>query len=922
MNKEMNKEYDIETDIGIKFENFLRSHRIPTGNPNKDLITHVEMSTIKGSYKIIGTEYEEFINLYYEFILSGNDIGMIEKHNGKRVGPIICDFDLRTKSKNREYTSDHIESIIKIYNEIIETLFNVDRIDLQAFVFEKDEPTKDIDKNGNFKGTYKDGFHIIWPYIPLFVEYRCLLYDICIKKFKAKKLFSDVDTIEPLEKICDPSVIFSNGMMMFGSAKSGRNPYFLSEIYNNDITTQNIKEYDSKSILDIHLLRTYDDDASIKLKDDEKFINDCYRCAKKYNYTELYIDSKFLLEEESTVNGTITKKSDDLKAILKDKKPISLQHCMCCNEQCPPPDNDLNVSYIQNLISCLSRKRCNDYQDWIRIGWALQNIWHGLLPDYISFSKKSSKFENGECEKVWKYAKEKGYGYALPSLIKWAKSDNPELYLEISKELLADLIKKANTNTHDDFANLIYEMYKTSYVCVDITKNIWYEFQNHRWVNVPEAYTLSERISKEICEKILNGVKQSIVKDEEDEFANDEVNKFAARVKITYAKLKDINNKGSIIKACRNKFYNPKFMNLIDSNGKLIGFENGVFDLRNMEFRDGIPEDYITMTTGYKYIEFKRDDKIIRDIEKFFEKLQPEEDSRVYLLKFIALCLDGEISLQQFMFWPGSGGNGKSKTLDLIKFTFGEYQKPLPVKILTGPTPDPQAPTPALADKRGVRFVHSSEPGKGETLNISTMKLFTGGDELAARNLFEKTFYFKPQFKMAFILNDLVEIPSLDGGTWRRIVLITYPSKFKDNPNPNKLYEFEKDRKLDEKIKTWKEAFMWYLLRVIMPKYMEDESKKEGSGFRQPKRVIDDTENYHKQCDKYYEFLNEVCEKTDEDKTESIAILYENYKLWFRNAYNIKPQNQNDFKEYLITNEYKIIQNKSIAGLKLKENNE
>ena len=82
----MEKNFDTETDIGEKFENFLREHRIPYGHPNRELITHVEMTTIKGSYKIIGTEYEDFIKLYLDFITSGNTIGMIEKHNGKRVG--------------------------------------------------------------------------------------------------------------------------------------------------------------------------------------------------------------------------------------------------------------------------------------------------------------------------------------------------------------------------------------------------------------------------------------------------------------------------------------------------------------------------------------------------------------------------------------------------------------------------------------------------------------------------------------------------------------------------------------------------------------------------------------------------------------------------------------------------------------------
>ena len=38
---------------------------------------------------------------------------------------------------------------------------------------------------------------------------------------------------------------------------------------------------------------------------------------------------------------------------------------------------------------------------------------------------------------------------------------------------------------------------------------------------------------------------------------------------------------------------------------------------------------------------FNEDDKVIRDIKNFFGKLQPEKESRDYLLTFIALCLDG-----------------------------------------------------------------------------------------------------------------------------------------------------------------------------------------------------------------------------------------------------------------------------------------
>jgi hypothetical protein len=155
-------------------------------------------------------------------------------------------------------------------------------------------------------------------------------------------------------------------MMMYGSAKVGRTPYFLTGVYNYDLSAQNVEEYDINSIIDIHLLRTYDDDASIQLKDEEKFINDCYRCARKYNYTELYIDNKLLLEEESTIdqdNNKTSKKSNDLKALLKDKKHITTNRCACCGEQNLHPDKNINIEYVRNLINCLSRKRCNDYND-------------------------------------------------------------------------------------------------------------------------------------------------------------------------------------------------------------------------------------------------------------------------------------------------------------------------------------------------------------------------------------------------------------------------------------------------------------------------------------------------------------------------------------------------------------------------------
>ena len=38
---------------------------------------------------------------------------------------------------------------------------------------------------------------------------------------------------------------------------------------------------------------------------------------------------------------------------------------------------------------------------------------------------------------------------------------------------------------------------------------------------------------------------------------------------------------------------------------------------------------------------------------------------------------------EKFYFWTGSGGNGKSKLVDLVEFALGEYSKSMDVSYLT-----------------------------------------------------------------------------------------------------------------------------------------------------------------------------------------------------------------------------------------------
>ena len=68
------------------------------------------------------------------------------------------------------------------------------------------------------------------------------------------------------------------------------------------------------------------------------------------------------------------------------------------------------------------------------------------------------------------------------------------------------------------------------------------------------------------------------------------------------------------MRECADIFYDKDFEEKLDSNPDLLGFENGVYDFKMMIFRDGRPEDYISMSTNIDYID--DDDQDIETINE------------------------------------------------------------------------------------------------------------------------------------------------------------------------------------------------------------------------------------------------------------------------------------------------------------------
>ena len=331
-------------------------------------------------------------------------------------------------------------------------------------------------------------------------------------------------------------------------------------------------------------------------------------------------------------------------------------------------------------------------------------------------------------------------------------------------------------------------------------------------------------------------------------------------------------------------------MEEFDTKNNLIAFENGVYDLQANLFREGRPEDYITLSTkiilpingpiqpGWDQEKFRKesipdsnislDELNIRiknmenyeifepDMKAFIEQIIPNEDVRDYTMRFISKCLSGENRDEGFYIWTGSGGNGKSKLVELIQLALGEYACNLPVALLTQKRKASGAASPEMARTRGKRFVVMQEPDVNETLNVGEMKEITGNDKIQARGLYKEPFEFTPQYKLLLMCNQLPNIPSNDDGTWRRLQAVPFVSRFvNQNDVDKKLNRYPIDRELKKKLPYWIVPFMLIMLN--------EWKEYDENGIHIPDEVTEKTRDYRNSNDLIGQWITDCCVEVD-----------------------------------------------------------
>lgn len=852
--------------------------------------THGSMIQPMGRFQVTRSHIETFWSTYCDDLASNPDIilGVAEKPQNNV--PVIGDIDIKVKdcfvpdyvdlNSGHLYTEKEAISVIQIYQSVLRKIVEgCSDVSLTCVLLEK--PI--YSENRNESIYYKNGFHIHFPYLFLSKNDQEIHLFPRIKDEIAKtNLFSTLGYDDPT-KVIDDCTCKANWLLYGCRKDEKKHPYKVTKIYDAELNEISL----SKAFANYQLYNVDEDlmDISHNVEYYLPRILSIVPFGRNVHELKYGLPSP-LKNGKHTLNDKNNTKKDNNHKTLKVSEQEALK-------------------IAKELLELMSPERYENYQSWMEIGWTLFNIGDGsdeALEIWLDFSAKDEeKFDEAHCISEWSKMVKKNL--TLGTLKYYAKTDNPDEYARFQVKQGEKHMKNSLDGSHHDIAKLLFEEYGTEFVCASISDKSWFQFKDHKWEPIEEGVTLREKISNEICEKFstLGGkfFAQGASADTTDKTWQDNIN----RSKKIVAQLKMCTFKNNIMREAMDVFYDKQFKHSLDTNPYLIGFKNGVYDLKENIFRKGKPEDYLSKCMPIEYHEFAETDERVSAVFDFLEKVFPDKSVRQYFMDQASDIFVGGNHQKVVIFWTGEGDNGKSVTQSIFEKMLGELAIKFSTTLITGKKTSNGSANPELARAGGgVRWAVLEEPDNDEQINIGYLKSLSGNDTFFARDLFEKgksTREITPLFKLVFITNKLPAMKNhADKATWNRIRVIPFESTFvkPGQPCPETYEEqllqkrFPMDPEFSKKIPSLLEPFAYILL----------EHRKNLKVRIEPEKVRIATEMYRKQNDNYRQFVDEMIAPSPQSYI-NLRDLYDLFKVWFKEGL---PGQQlpvkNEVKEHFI----------------------
>lgn len=859
---------------------FFKSHVSKTNH------THTKIGCEKlgiygGSYCIPSEKNEAFYKLYKKHLKDQKEAYFTEKQ--LEDGPILIDLDFRYDPdiEERVHTLNDIVNMVQSLYVLLSEIKIPNDKSVSCYIFEKPNV------NTSSEEVTKDGIHIIMDVKMDFNEKiifrNKLLKSIC-------EVFQHIPITNTWDQVVDEGVMKGSvNWQLYGSRKPGNEAYELkyvfSGVYNRQWTIEQI-QFDETFIHEHFVKFTARNTDLIVLKKNKDICEEYDRIKTQREHGKVRQCKVKLIQSYNNPYYEINS-VDMLDSYIKE-----LLEC--------PLDQQL-IKDTHNYTMALDETYYGEgsYNKWIKVGMALKNTDEKLFVTWLKFSSQSTSFDWSNVMDLYdKWNKFNDGELTHRSIIYWCKECNMDKFNEVYKQSIQKYIHYSFYNIHDyDIANLLHKLYKETYVCVNIKNSIWYEFDQNRWVENDSGTSLRSKLSTEVYNLYYKYAKQ-LTHGKDTEEAKTIAGYFN---KITKA-LKTTNDKKNIMKESLDLFYDSNFYNMLDTNPYLIGCRNCIVDIRNKLHRKGVHHDYIHKTTNVDYMPLDHyrnvSPEIIDELNTFMYQLFPEEELREYMWEHLASTLIGNNNNQTFNIYLGVGANGKSILVDLMGKILGDYKGTVPSTLITQKRTNIGSTSSEVYQLIGKRYAVMQELSKGDVINEGVMKEITGGDPIQCRALFKDSITFIPQFKLVVCTNVLFDVKSNDDGTWRRIRVCEFKSKFTENPYQEKEfpkkdypYQFKVDKNLHHRFKFWAPVF----LSMLVEKAFQTQGKVTDRPC-----VLEPTSNYRKGQDILLEFCTTYIVDEPGDSKLIFSDITSKFTDWFKNEYGKATLiNTKELREYI-----------------------
>lgn len=274
----------------------------------------------------------------------------------------------------------------------------------------------------------------------------------------------------------------------------------------------------------------------------------------------------------------------------------------------------------------------------------------------------------------------------------------------------------------------------------------------------------------------------------------------------------------------------------LDSNNTLVNSRSGVLDLDNCSIAPHDHKFYMTRMLGTSMpLKPKRPELWLKFLYEIFSG---DKELIRYVQKALGYSLSGLTSEQCVFFLYGTGRNGKSTFLEVVRTILGEYATNIqPESIMMKSTTS--SANSDIARLKGARFVTSVEPNEGMRLNEGLLKQLTGDDVVTARKLYGDEFEYRPEFKLWMATNHKPTIRGTDIGIWRRIHIIPFTVTIPED---------KIDKNLGDKLAAE--------LPDILAWMLEGYRLWRREGLNKPKVIMDAVKEYRNEMDVISAFLD------------------------------------------------------------------